>query len=206
MCSSNNRTNHCPLPIIVTSQNHLPSLLKIAPLCPSLRVIVSMDPLPASERVLLNQWAASVNIEFFTMDELEAKGAQAPCKPGPEEGEEELDLKRICTISYTSGTTGTFTLILFLLFFIFFFIFLMASIDGYHDNRRSEGSSAYHRKRPFCNHLQRKGCQSGPDQRVLDVSFFPPPQSHVSTISSSPFPSLLPKYLLTYSTHLGNQL
>ncbi|OWZ69605.1 hypothetical protein AYX14_04995 [Cryptococcus neoformans] len=99
-------TNHCPLPIIVASQNHLPSLLKIAPLCPSLRVIVSMDPLPTSERVLLNQWAASVNVEFFTMDELEAKGAQAPCKPGPEEGEEELDLKRICTISYTSGTTG----------------------------------------------------------------------------------------------------
>lgn len=99
-------TNHCPLPIIVASQNHLPALLKIAPLCPSLRVIVSMDPLPTSERQLLNQWAASVGLDFFTMDELEAKGAQEPCKPGPEEGEEELDLKRICTISYTSGTTG----------------------------------------------------------------------------------------------------
>ncbi|XAO23538.1 hypothetical protein I312_102317 [Cryptococcus bacillisporus CA1280] len=100
------RTNHCPLPIIVASQNHLPALLKIAPLCPSLRVIVSMDPLPTSERQLLNQWAASVGLDFFTMDELEAKGAQEPCKPGPEEGEEELDLKRICTVSYTSGTTG----------------------------------------------------------------------------------------------------
>ncbi|KIY36549.1 long-chain acyl-CoA synthetase [Cryptococcus gattii E566] len=99
-------TNHCPLPIIVASQNHLPALLKIAPLCPSLRVIVSMDPLPTSERQLLNQWAASVGLDFFTMDELEAKGAQEPCKPGPEEEEEELDLKRICTISYTSGTTG----------------------------------------------------------------------------------------------------
>nr|KIR48658.1 long-chain acyl-CoA synthetase [Cryptococcus bacillisporus CA1280] len=99
-------TNHCPLPIIVASQNHLPALLKIAPLCPSLRVIVSMDPLPTSERQLLNQWAASVGLDFFTMDELEAKGAQEPCKPGPEEGEEELDLKRICTVSYTSGTTG----------------------------------------------------------------------------------------------------
>ncbi|KIR67483.1 long-chain acyl-CoA synthetase [Cryptococcus bacillisporus CA1873] len=99
-------TNHCPLPIIVASQNHLPALLKIAPLCPSLRVIVSMDPLPTSERQLLNQWAASVGLGFFTMDELEAKGAQEPCKPGPEEGEEELDLKRICTVSYTSGTTG----------------------------------------------------------------------------------------------------
>lgn len=67
-----------------------------------------MDPLPTSERQLLNQWAASVGLDFFTMDELEAKGAQEPSKPGPEEGEEELDLKRICTISYTSGTTGTF--------------------------------------------------------------------------------------------------
>lgn len=93
-----------------------------------------MDPLPTSERVLLNQWAASVNVEFFTMDELEAKGAQAPCKPGPEEGEEELDLKRICTISYTSGTTGTFILLLFL-FFSSFFTFLMASINGCCDNR-----------------------------------------------------------------------
>lgn len=93
-----------------------------------------MDPLPTSERVLLNQWAASVNVEFFTMDELEAKGAQAPCKPGPEEGEEELDLKRICTISYTSGTTGTFILLLFL-FSSSFFTFLMASINGCCDNR-----------------------------------------------------------------------
>lgn len=126
VCSTNNRTNHCPLPIIVASRNHLPALLKIAPLCPSLRVIVSMDPLPTSERQLLNQWAASVGLDFFTMDELEAKGAQEPCKPGPEEGEEELDLKRICTISYTSGTTGTFTL---------FSILTIASIEGCHDNR-----------------------------------------------------------------------
>ncbi|WVF70999.1 hypothetical protein IAT40_005795 [Kwoniella sp. CBS 6097] len=104
-------TNHCPLSIIFASANHIPSLLKIAPECPSLKVVVSMDPLPRSEHDLLSQWAASLNIELLSMEDLEKWGATegVRCEPGPVRGvagELELDRKRIVTISYTSGTTG----------------------------------------------------------------------------------------------------
>ncbi|WWC60634.1 uncharacterized protein I303_103208 [Kwoniella dejecticola CBS 10117] len=104
-------TNHCPLPIIFASTNHLPSLLKIAPHCPSLKVIVSMDPLPYAERKLLTEWAASLNIELLVMDELEKYGATDGIylEPGPVKGvagDLDLDRERVVTVSYTSGTTG----------------------------------------------------------------------------------------------------
>nr|XP_019007614.1 long-chain acyl-CoA synthetase [Kwoniella pini CBS 10737]OCF46395.1 long-chain acyl-CoA synthetase [Kwoniella pini CBS 10737] len=104
-------TNHCPLPIIFASSNHLSSLLKIAPNCPSLKIIVSMDPLPYSERKLLSDWASSLNIELLVMDELEQYGSTdgVYTEPGPVKnvaGDLDLDRERIVTVSYTSGTTG----------------------------------------------------------------------------------------------------
>jgi long-chain acyl-CoA synthetase len=104
-------TNHCPLSIIFSAANHLPSLLKIAPQCPSLRVIVTMDTLPRAERDVLSQWASSVGVELLDMAEMERWGAEegVRCAPGPVkglEGEDELDRDRVVTISYTSGTTG----------------------------------------------------------------------------------------------------
>ncbi|ORY32192.1 hypothetical protein BCR39DRAFT_524520 [Naematelia encephala] len=103
--------NHCPLSIVFAASNHLTDLLKLAPVCPTLRVIVSMDPLPKPERDVLTAWATSVNVELLFMDELEAWGTEdgIKCDPGPVRGvagEEELDRDRILTISYTSGTTG----------------------------------------------------------------------------------------------------
>ncbi|RSH90393.1 hypothetical protein EHS25_000998 [Saitozyma podzolica] len=104
-------TNHCPLSIIFSAANHLPSLLKIAPQCPSLRVIVTMDTLPRAERDVLSQWASSVGVELLDMAEMERWGTEegVRCAPGPVkglEGEDELDRNRVVTISYTSGTTG----------------------------------------------------------------------------------------------------
>ena len=80
----------------------------MAPKCPSLRVIVSIDPIPAAEREVLTQWASSVNLELLAFSELEAWGAaeEIRCVPGALRGEEELDKNRVLTISYTSGTTG----------------------------------------------------------------------------------------------------
>ena len=83
----------------------------MAPKCPSLRVVVSIDPLPPAERSVLAQWAASVDVELLILDELEQWGASESvhCPPGPVKGvkgEDELDRLRIATISYTSGTTG----------------------------------------------------------------------------------------------------
>ncbi|WRT65995.1 uncharacterized protein IL334_002946 [Kwoniella shivajii] len=104
-------TNHCPISITFASSNHLASILKMAPKCPSLRIVVSMDPLAPSEHNLLSQWAASIGIELMTMDELEKWGStnEIYLEPGPVKGDQndlQLDRERIATISYTSGTTG----------------------------------------------------------------------------------------------------
>ena len=106
-------TNHCPVSIIVASSNHLAQLLKIAPKCPTLKAIVSMEDLTMRERSLLNEWAATVGVEVLVMSELEEWGSQPAqfIEPGPVKGvagEDELDAQRVSTVSYTSGTTGMF--------------------------------------------------------------------------------------------------
>lgn len=97
--------------MIFASSNHLAELLKIAPQCPSLRVVVSMDPVSKAEHTVLQTWAQSVNVELLFLADLEKWGQEEgiKCEPGPVKGiagEEELDQKRVATISYTSGTTG----------------------------------------------------------------------------------------------------
>jgi long-chain acyl-CoA synthetase len=73
---------------------------------PSLKLIISLDPLDAGEpdghskRDLLNKAAADVGVKIFSMDEVEAlgkrsgRGFRPPTKDDP------------VTINYTSGTTG----------------------------------------------------------------------------------------------------
>lgn len=67
-----------------------------------------MDPVSGAERDVLTQWSASLGITFLDMSELEQWGCQPEnfFAPGPLEDEKELDVERIVTISYTSGTTG----------------------------------------------------------------------------------------------------
>jgi long-chain acyl-CoA synthetase len=67
-----------------------------------------MDPLSATELSVLQAWASSVDVELLTMPDLEQWGAspEIAIEAGPLPGEEEMDLKRVITISYTSGTTG----------------------------------------------------------------------------------------------------
>jgi long-chain acyl-CoA synthetase len=95
---------------VFASTNHLPDLLKIAKSCPTLKVVVSMDPLSATELSVLQAWASSVDVEILTMPDLERWGAGSDMfvEPGPLAGEEELEMKRVVTISYTSGTTGEY--------------------------------------------------------------------------------------------------
>ena len=83
----------------------------MAPRCPTLKVVVTMDPLPPAERDVLTQWAEHVGLELLDMGELETWGAtpEVHIEPGPIKGDlrdEEIDIGRILTISYTSGTTG----------------------------------------------------------------------------------------------------
>lgn len=67
-----------------------------------------MDPLSPTELSVLQAWANSVDVELLTMPDLERWGAGSDMRvePGPLPGEDELDMKRVITISYTSGTTG----------------------------------------------------------------------------------------------------
>lgn len=67
-----------------------------------------MDTLAPAERDVLTQWAGSLGILLLDQVEMEQWGVQPGnfITPGPPKGEEQLDIDRIVTISYTSGTTG----------------------------------------------------------------------------------------------------
>ncbi|PFH62007.1 hypothetical protein XA68_15549 [Ophiocordyceps unilateralis] len=98
--------NHAELVCVVCSLPHIPALLKLAPRLPSLKVIVSMDPLddgePAgsSKAAILNQMASPHAITVYSMAQLEDMGAASgrPMRPAGWDD--------ISTVNYTSGTTG----------------------------------------------------------------------------------------------------
>ncbi|KAI5236396.1 acetyl-CoA synthetase-like protein [Aureobasidium subglaciale] len=99
--------NHSQLAAVAASLNHIPTLLKIAPRCPTLKIIVSLDPLSSgtelpgnSKADILNALASEVGIQVIYIRDVEALGAASPRPynvPQPED---------IVTINYTSGTTG----------------------------------------------------------------------------------------------------
>lgn len=99
--------NHALLPCVATSLPHLPTLLKLKPQLPSLKVIISLDPLESGDReghskhALLNEIAADLGVTIYSIDQVEAIGASFGHPiyhpPGAED---------IVTINYTSGTTG----------------------------------------------------------------------------------------------------
>lgn len=98
--------NHAELVGIVCSLPHIPVLLKLAPRCPSLRLIICVDPLEAGEQAghsklsLLNGIAAQQGIQIHSLNDVEVLGAKSgrPMRPPHRED--------IITINYTSGTTG----------------------------------------------------------------------------------------------------
>ncbi|KAF2672439.1 long-chain-fatty-acid-CoA ligase/ protein binding protein [Microthyrium microscopicum] len=98
--------NHAELSCVATSLSHIPTLLKIAPRCPSLKIIICMDPLSAGEvkgeskRELLNQFAKEAGVQILEFTEVEKLGAASPRPINPPTPED------IVTINYTSGTTG----------------------------------------------------------------------------------------------------
>ncbi|KAL2117050.1 hypothetical protein VTJ04DRAFT_9218 [Mycothermus thermophilus] len=98
--------NHSNLVVVACSLPHIPTLLKLAPRVPSMKVIISLDPLDAGEmaghskRELLNATAATVGIKIVSMAEVEALGARSGRPMRPPKPDD------ILTINYTSGTTG----------------------------------------------------------------------------------------------------
>lgn len=99
--------NHASLPCVVTSLSHIPTLLKLKPRLPSLKVIISADPLDNGERegqsklALLNAMASDIGLTIFSMEQVESLGgSQGPPLYHPPLPSD------IITINYTSGTTG----------------------------------------------------------------------------------------------------
>lgn len=98
--------NHGELACVVCSLPHVPTLLKIAPKVPTLKLIITLDSLDEGEMVghskreLLNQLAADAGIQIFSITEVEAIGKESGRQMRPPHKDD------IFTINYTSGTTG----------------------------------------------------------------------------------------------------
>ncbi|PNY27793.1 Long chain acyl-CoA synthetase 7, peroxisomal [Tolypocladium capitatum] len=98
--------NHAELTCVVCSLPHIPLLLKLAPRTPTLKLIVSMDPLDNGEpethtkAAVLNELAAQHGIKVYSMQQVEEIGAGSgrPMRPAGWDD--------VSTINYTSGTTG----------------------------------------------------------------------------------------------------
>ncbi|EON65859.1 hypothetical protein W97_05101 [Coniosporium apollinis CBS 100218] len=101
---------HANLTCVVASLNHIPSLLKLKPRLPNLKLIIALDPLePAthkqaapSDKTLLSFLSGSLvlDLKIISITEAEALGASLnrPCNPpAPSD---------IITVNYTSGTIG----------------------------------------------------------------------------------------------------
>ena len=99
--------NHASLACVATSLPHIATLLKLKPRLPSLKIIISLDPLESGELAghskldILSTLATDLGIRIYTIHQVEALGESlGPVQyilPVPSD---------IITINYTSGTTG----------------------------------------------------------------------------------------------------
>lgn len=92
--------NHAHLNVIFATEPHIPSLLKLIPQCPCLKMIVSIDDLSDEAKSIASNWAQAQGIELRELRDIEADGRKNPLEPAP------TDPKSVATICYTSGTTG----------------------------------------------------------------------------------------------------
>ena len=67
--------NHSELSIVFATPGHIPALLKLAPKCSVMKIIVAMDPLDSKEKSVLTAWGESVGVEIKEL----AEGAS--CRP-----------------------------------------------------------------------------------------------------------------------------
>ncbi|GLB35097.1 putative AMP-binding enzyme [Lyophyllum shimeji] len=92
--------NHAHLTVIFSTADHIPTLLKLAPNVPILKLIVCIDDLTPEARKILTEWGAAQNIKIQQLRDLEAYGKTnlvEPTRARPE---------TIVSICYTSGTTN----------------------------------------------------------------------------------------------------
>ncbi|ORX52029.1 acetyl-CoA synthetase-like protein [Hesseltinella vesiculosa] len=93
--------NHADLPLVMCAGQHIRHLIQIQQHCPTLKVIVSMDPLTADNQgPALQAWAEEKGIVLIDFDAVKQLGQQ---KPLPHVIPKTSD---VALIMYTSGTTG----------------------------------------------------------------------------------------------------
>jgi long-chain acyl-CoA synthetase len=61
--------NHAEIPIIFSTEQHLTTLLRIAPKTPTVKIIVSVDPLEEKTKAVLSAWAKERGIEIWDLPE-----------------------------------------------------------------------------------------------------------------------------------------
>ncbi|KAI6164358.1 hypothetical protein EDD17DRAFT_1807011 [Pisolithus thermaeus] len=92
--------NHAELSIIFTTPDHIATLLKLAASIPTVKVIVSFDPLGDNVKGLLSSWGETLGIRITELSEIEKYGEEnlielLPVSPG-----------QVVSLCYTSGTTN----------------------------------------------------------------------------------------------------
>ena len=98
--------NHASLACVVTSLTHIPTLLKLKPRLPTLKIIISLDPLDAGEQPglskadLLDGLASDLGVTIHYIGSVERLGESLQRSSTPPRPDD------IITINYTSGTTG----------------------------------------------------------------------------------------------------
>ncbi|KAJ6606501.1 long-chain-fatty-acid-CoA ligase [Mycena vulgaris] len=92
--------NHAQLTIVFATMDHVPSLLKIAPQCPQLKIIVSLDTLSPEISKVFTAWGQTCNVQVMDIHEMEALGQGNLIEPLPTIPSD------IASICYTSGTTS----------------------------------------------------------------------------------------------------
>lgn len=98
--------NHASLACVATSLPHIPTLLKLKPRLPTLKFIISLDPLDMGEQPglskgdLLGALASDLGVSIHYIGDVERLGASLQRPSNPPRPED------IITINYTSGTTG----------------------------------------------------------------------------------------------------
>ena len=99
--------NHASLACVCTSLLHVPTLLKLAPRCPTLKIIVCLDVLSSdtdlpgnSKADILNALAEGTGVKIHYIRDVEALGEATPRPYHAPRADD------ITTINYTSGTTG----------------------------------------------------------------------------------------------------
>lgn len=98
--------NHAELTCIVTALKFVPTLIKLAATCPTLKMIISMDPLNEGDEAkqskgeLLQAFADQAGVQLHYMKDVEQLGLINAVPLNPVTPEDMI------TINYTSGTTG----------------------------------------------------------------------------------------------------